>query len=103
MIKPDDVPVEVWAISAAIANEHLPVWAGRKGYLAETISRALLSAKEEARKEERERAASVGYRVCAETRHASLGDKVAAAIHNGDASRPGQRISRRMFGKRPPA
>jgi hypothetical protein len=29
---------------------------------------------------ERERAAQIGYRVCAETRHVTLGDKVAAAI-----------------------
>ena len=36
---------------------------------------------------ERERAAQIGYRVCAETRHVTLGDKVAAAIRaQGDGN-----------------
>lgn len=33
--------------------------------------------------EARERAAELAYRACAETRHVSLGDKVAEAIRNG--------------------
>jgi hypothetical protein len=37
-----------------------------------------------AREEEREQAANIGYRTCAETRHVTLGTKVAAAIRAGE-------------------
>lgn len=46
----------------------------------EAEARAL--AAEAALAAERERAAQIGYRVCAETRHVTLGDKVAAAIRS---------------------
>jgi hypothetical protein len=53
----------------------------------EAFAAALLAEREAATARERERAAAIGYRVCAETRHVTLGDKVAAAIRSPDKDR----------------
>lgn len=45
----------------------------------QAFTRALLAERER----QKERDANIGYRVCAETRHVTLGDKVAQAIRSG--------------------
>lgn len=66
------------------SNADLAAWLAKVASGEWTWARiaTLEAALAEARAQEREQCAQIGYRVCAETRHVTLGDKVAATIRS---------------------
>jgi len=84
MTLPSDIPEDVKRAAIDLADTIILTReadgqsASYAAWLRSSIARAIMA--------ERDRSAAVGYRVCAQSHHVTLGERVAAAIRNGDAS-----------------